>query len=117
MGLLAIVSFTVTAIMSAPVVLIFIPIVFPVAVALALPGLEALRDECVAGPVGAVRAHDFWRDSMVVREEMDIHRVDDFGIAGRVLLPIAVGVAIRRTLAEIVNVRIKPEVESYIRPA
>lgn len=74
-GLLAIVSFTVTAIMSAPVVLIFIPIVFPVAVALALPGLEALRDECVAGPVGAVRAHDFWRDSMVVREEMDIHRV------------------------------------------
>jgi hypothetical protein len=54
---------------------------------------------------------------MIIREEVDIHRVDDFHIPWRVLLPIAVSLAVRRAAAEVIDVRVKLEMESHVRPA
>jgi hypothetical protein len=53
---------------------------------------------------------------MIVREEVDIDRVDDLRITRRVLFPIAVSLAIGRT-TEIINVRVKTEVYRDVRPA
>jgi hypothetical protein len=54
---------------------------------------------------------------MILRKEVDIDRVDDLCIPRRVLFPIAVGLPVRRATPEIVNVRFKPEMQSYVRPA
>jgi hypothetical protein len=88
-------------------------------VILALPGLhcEIAGDYSVTPPVGSLGPHDVRCDAMVLREEVNVDGIDHLDVARRVLLPIAVRLAIRRTTAEVVNVRIKAEVERDIRPA
>ncbi len=54
---------------------------------------------------------------MIIREEVDIHGLDDFFIAWQVLLPIAVSFSIGRTAAEVVSIWGKTEVRRYVRPA
>jgi hypothetical protein len=66
------------------------------------------------GPLGP---DDIRCDAMIVREEMNVDGIDYLGVTRRMLLPIAVRLAVRRTTAEVVDIRIQPEVECDIRPA
>jgi hypothetical protein len=88
-------------------------------VILALSGLrrEIAGDYSVTPPMGSLGPNHVRRDAMVLREEVNVDGIDHLDVARRVLLPVAVRLAIRRTTAEVVDVRIKAEMERDIRPA
>src|SRR5258706_4427081 len=88
-------------------------------VILALTGLhcEIAGDYSVTSPVGPLGPHDVRCDAMVVREKVNVDGIDHFDVARRVLLPVAVCLAIRWTTAKVVNIGIEAEVERNIRPA
>jgi hypothetical protein len=88
-------------------------------VMLALTGLrsEIASDYSVTPPTGSLGPHDVGCDAMVLREEVNVDGIDHLHIARRVLLPVAVRLAVRRTTVEVVDVRIEAEVESNVRPA
>jgi hypothetical protein len=88
-------------------------------VILALTGLhcEIAGDYSVTPPMGSLGPHDVGCDAMVLREEVNVDGIDHLDVARRVLLPIAVRLAVGWTTAEVIDVRIKAEVERDIRPA
>jgi hypothetical protein len=89
------------------------------AVILALSGLrcEIACDYSVTVPMRPLGPYDIRSDAMIVREEMNVDGIDYLYVARWVLFPVAVCLTVRRTAAEVIDIRIQAEMECNIGPA
>ena len=84
--------------------------------ALARLGLEISGDQSVVAAARTFGSDELRSHVVILRKEMNVDRIDHFHVTRRMFLPVTIRISIRRSLAEIVNVRRKVEMQCDIRP-
>jgi hypothetical protein len=88
----------------------------PAIIALVL-GLEVPSDHGIIAPARALGPYQVGSHVMILRQKMDVDRIDHFRVAWRMILPVAIGFPIGRTVTEIINIGPKVKVQCDIRPS
>src|SRR4051812_39759046 len=80
-------------------------------------GIEVPGNQSIIAPARAFGPYYFRSHMMILRQKMNIDCIDHFSVAGWMTFPVAVGLPIRRTFREIVNIGPKVKVQCDVRPA
>jgi hypothetical protein len=101
---------------AASVTAIVVLVVAAASLAFSAPCLEILRNRRVTAPTRSFGPDRIRSHMMIIREEMNVNRIDHLGVPRRVLLP-AVRLAVGWAAAKVVDIGIEAKMERNIRPA